>query len=67
MKFIKEGVDDAIAFGFLVATALVKLAAISNALDGLLIIVYRYFLRLLIHFQRKIVMLQLHLCYQRPF
>ena len=36
MNFPTEGVVDAIAFRFLVATELVKLAASSNALDGLL-------------------------------
>ena len=38
MIFFTEGAVDAIAFGFLVVTVVDKLTAISNALDGLLII-----------------------------
>ena len=46
--FFREGAVDAIAFAFLVATALDKSAAISSALDGLLTIFYQDFLLFLI-------------------
>ena len=49
MKIITEGTVDAIAFEFLIATAVDKSAAIFNTLLGLMINFYRNFLLFLIH------------------